>query len=137
MWEFEHQDEGEATVSRVWDLWADVTNWDRWNADIERIEIDGPFAIGTTITMTPRGEDPVALRIDELEEGRGFVDLAEFEGIRIRTSHRVDPLDGGRVRVTYRTEISGPAAETVGPQIGPAITADFPDTVAALLAAAR
>jgi hypothetical protein len=137
MWEFEHQAKGEATTNGVWELWADVANWGRWNADIERIEIDGPFAVGTTITMTPRGEDPVPLRIDELEQGRGFVDLAEFEGIRIRTSHRVDPLDGGRVRVTYRTEISGPAAETVGPQIGPAITADFPDTVAALLAAAR
>jgi hypothetical protein len=29
-------------------------------------------------------------------------------------------------------EISGPAADTVGPEIGPQISADFPETLAAL-----
>ncbi|WP_327004279.1 hypothetical protein OHA72_56100 [Dactylosporangium sp. NBC_01737] len=33
----------------------------------------------------------------------------------------------------YRTEITGPAAAEIGPQLGPAITADFPDVVAALV----
>jgi hypothetical protein len=37
------------------------------------------------------------------------------------------------VRVTYRTEISGPAADQVGPELGPQITGDFPQTLAALV----
>ena len=35
------------------------------------------------------------------------------------------------------TEISGPAADQVGPQLGPAITADFPQVLAALAALAE
>jgi hypothetical protein len=34
-------------------------------------------------------------------------------------------------------EISGPAADTLGPQLGPAISADFPETLAALVARAE
>ena len=37
------------------------------------------------------------------------------------------------VRVTYRTEISGPD----GAELGPMITADFPETMAALVARAQ
>ncbi len=51
----------------------------------------------------------------------------------MRTVHRVDRLDGMRVRVTYRMEITGPAANRLGPQIGPEISADFPHTLAALV----
>jgi hypothetical protein len=32
----------------------------------------------------------------------------------------------------YRTEITGPGASVIGPELGPAITADFPDVLAAL-----
>lgn len=35
--------------------------------------------------------------------------------------------------MTYRLEITGPAADETGPQVGPAITADFPETIAALV----
>jgi hypothetical protein len=35
-------------------------------------------------------------------------------------------------RIIYRTEITSPAAGHVGPQLGPAITADFPQVLASL-----
>jgi hypothetical protein len=50
--------------------------------------------------------------------------------------HRLERLDDDRTRITYRTEITGPAADELGPQVGPAITADFPETMAALVRAA-
>ena len=43
-----------------------------------------------------------------------------------------EPAAAGRTRIIYRTEITGPAAGQAGPQLGPAITADFPDVLAAL-----
>jgi len=42
-----------------------------------------------------------------------------------------------RSRITYRMEITGPAAETVGPEIGPEISGDFPEVLAALAARAE
>jgi hypothetical protein len=83
--------------------------------------------------MTPIGEDAVELRIAEACEPDLFVDEADFGDVLIRTIHRIDSLGGGRSLVTYRMEISGPAADAVGPELGPKISGDFPDTLAALV----
>jgi hypothetical protein len=114
-----------------------VENWGTWNADIEKIEIRGPFAAGAEITMTPAGQDPVRLRIAELAEQELFVDEADIDGLLLRTTHRLDRLDQNRTRVVYRMEITGAAANELGPQIGPAITADWPETMASLVGLAQ
>jgi hypothetical protein len=51
----------------------------------------------------------------------------------VRTMHRLEQATAGMTRITYRTEITGSAADQVGPLLGPAITADFPDVLAALV----
>ncbi|MFG2972820.1 SRPBCC family protein [Streptomyces sp. NPDC048331] len=132
MWEYEHSIETDATAEAIWRLWADVANWGAWNAEIQKIEIDGPFATGTRITMTPPGADPIPLRLTEVIEGELFVDEARFDGLLLRTVHRIDPIGQDRIRVVYRMEITGEGADVIGPQIGPGITADWPDTMAAL-----
>jgi Polyketide cyclase / dehydrase and lipid transport len=129
----EHSIETTASRESIWRRWSDVATWGEWNADIERIEISGPFAAGSTIAMTPAGQDTVELRLSEVSEPKLFVDEADLGDVVIRTFHRLDRLDEGRSRVTYRMEITGPAADTVGPQLGPQISGDFPEVLAALV----
>jgi hypothetical protein len=133
MWTTEHAIDTTASPEAIWRVWADVPRWGEWNPDIERIELDGPFAAGSTITMTPRGQEPIELRIAEAVEPERFVDEADFGDVVVRTLHRAERLEGGRVRVVYRMEVSGAAADTMGPELGPAISADFPDVLAALV----
>jgi uncharacterized protein YndB with AHSA1/START domain len=132
MWTAEHSIETSAAPSEIWRLWSDVDGWPEWNGDIERIELDGPFVPGSTIVMTPKGQEPVELRIAEAVEPKLFVDEADLGEIVVRTTHRVDELGDGRARISYRMEITGPAADTLGPQLGPEISGDFPETLSAL-----
>jgi hypothetical protein len=133
MWETEHNIETSATPQQIWRLWADVAGWPAWNADIEQIELIGPFAAGSMIRMTPIGQESIELRIAEAVEPQMFVDEADLGEIVVRTVHRAEQGDGGRTRVSYRMEITGPASDTLGPQIGPEISGDFPQTLAALV----
>jgi uncharacterized protein YndB with AHSA1/START domain len=137
VWTVEQSVETSATPQAVWRLWADVERWPEWNAGVERIEVRGPFDVGSTILMTPPGEEPVELRITEATEPDLFVDEADGGDFVVRTTHRVEPVGGERSRITYRMEITGPAAETVGPEIGPEISGDFPQVLAALAAHAE
>jgi len=137
MWTAEHSIETSALPEQLWRLWADVDSWPEWNGDIERINLDGPFAVGGRILMTPIGQETVELTIAEALEPLVFVDEADLGDVVIRTTHRVDRVGNERSRVTYRMEITGAAADTVGPQLGPAISADFPETLAALVARAE
>jgi hypothetical protein len=133
MWGAEHSIETVATPQEIWSLWADVAGWPAWNADIEQIELVGPFAARSTIRMAPIGQEPTELRIAEAVEPELFVDEADLGDILVRTMHRVERLDDERAQVIYRMEITGPAADTLGPQIGPEISGDFPQTLAALV----
>ena len=133
MWVTEHSVETTAAPQAIWRQWSDVDRWPEWNGDIERIELDGPFAAGSRITMVPVGDEPVELRIAEALEPELFVDEADLGEIVVRTIHRVERLERQRIRVTYRMEITGPAADTVGPQVGPEISGDFPQVLAALV----
>ena len=137
MWTAEHTIDTSALPEQVWRLWADVDGWPEWNGDIERIELDGSFAAGGRITMTPHGQEAIELRIAEAVEPVLFVDEAHLGDVVVRTTHRVERVGSDRSRVTYRMEIDGPAAGTLGPQLGPAISADFPETLAALVARAE
>lgn len=137
MWVYEHRIETSAAPEAIWRLWVDVKNWGTWNADIEKIEIRGPFAVGAEITMIPAGQDPVRLRIADLAEYEMFIDEAHIDDLLLRTTHRLDRLDRQRTQVLYRMEITGTGADDIGPQIGPAITADWPETMAALVMLAQ
>jgi uncharacterized protein YndB with AHSA1/START domain len=137
MWAAEHSIDTSALPEQVWRLWADVPGWPEWNGDIERIELDGSFTLGGRILMTPIGQEAIELRIAEAVEPVSFVDEADLGDVVVRTTHRVERVGDERSRVTYRMEISGPAADTLGPELGPAISADFPETLAALVARAE
>jgi hypothetical protein len=63
--------------------------------------------------------------------------LAALGEITLRFSHTLEPLESGGTKVTHRLEITGPAAGSAGPELGPAITEDFPEAMDALLARAQ
>ena len=133
MWEYEHSVETTAEPAALWGYWSDVAGWPKWNDGIEKIAIDGPFAVGATFTMTPPGQDAIQMRIVELVPEVQFTDEMNAGDFVVRTVHRLEPLAQRRTRVIHRTEITGPAADQVGPQLGPAITEDFPEVLAALV----
>jgi Polyketide cyclase / dehydrase and lipid transport len=137
MWTAEHSLETTASAESIWRVWSDVPSWGDWNGDIERITLSGPFDVGSTIAMTPVGQETVKLRIAEASEPTLFVDEADLGDVLIRTVHRIDRLNDERSLVTYRMEISGPAADETGPELGPQISGDFPETLAALVAKAE
>jgi hypothetical protein len=87
--------------------------------------------------MTPIGQESIELRIAEAVEPALFVDAADFGDILVRTTHRVERVGNERSRVTYRIEITGPKADTLGPELGPSISADFPETLEALVVRAE
>ncbi|WP_112239908.1 SRPBCC family protein [Kribbella monticola] len=137
MWTTEYTQTTDAAPEALWELLRDVDGWGAWNEGIESIAVDGPVAVGATFQMKPPGEDAVTSRIVELEEKRLITDVTELGDLAIRVAHQLDPAPGGETTVTFRMEISGPAADSIGEEIGTAISADFPNVIAALVAAAR
>lgn len=128
MWTDEAHIDTTASSSTIWALFTDVDGWKDWNAGIESIALHGPFAVGTTFTMRPPGQAELTSTLVEVNPARGFTDETIVDGVIVRVHHYFEPLPGGKIRITYRTEASGAHAE----EFGPLITADFPDVLMAL-----
>src|SRR5262249_49573764 len=89
-WKPEHAIEPSAAPEIVWRLFRDVAGWRRWNAGVERIELDGPFAAGTWFTMVPPGQEPLRSRLIEVREDQGFVDETRLDdpGVPLAPPHQ-------------------------------------------------
>lgn len=136
MWTTEYEQVTAATPETVWSLLADVEGWGGWNDGIDNIALDAPLAVGTTFRMTPPGEATLTSTVAELVPGRRITDVTELDGVVVRVAHDLVPHRGG-TRVTYRIEVAGPTDPEVAEQIGRAVSADFPDVLANLAAAAE
>jgi hypothetical protein len=97
----------------------------------DRFELHGPFAVGATVSVTPVGQDTFESRIVDLVEPITYADEASFGDVTLLFRHTLEPVPEG-TRVTHRLEISGPAADQVGPELGPQISGDFDETMARL-----
>ncbi|WP_109126988.1 SRPBCC family protein [Dyella sp. C11] len=128
MWTHEESIDIDATPARIWAVFADVAGWTRWNAGIEHIQLHGPFATGTTFTMQPPGTDAFVSTLIAVDEQRGFTDETVIDETRVVVDHRIEALSPHRARVTYSTQITGPDAEAIGPEV----TGDFGDVLGGL-----
>jgi hypothetical protein len=131
---YTHMVETDLTPDAIWALYDDVSTWPSWDAGAELITRDGPFEAGTTGTMKFVGQEALQYRLKKVEPRREFVDETPVGPLVVRVSHLLEPLEHGS-RITYSAEIDGP--EDQAQQIGPMITADFPETMASLIAVAK
>jgi len=132
-WHKEFSIETTADPEAIWALFCDVPGWTNWNAGIESIEVEGPFADGTWFTMKPPGQDALRSRFVEVRPNEYFVDETRMGDLIVRVAHRIEGIELRRTRVTYAVKVTG----TDAPQIGAAIASDFPDVLAALASLAE
>jgi uncharacterized protein YndB with AHSA1/START domain len=136
MWVQEHTAETATSPEAVWRVLRDLDRWASWDTSMEWVRLQGPFQVGSQVVMKPKGQDPITSVIVEASENRRYADQTDLGEVTLRFSHTLEPLEGGATRVIHRLEITGPAADQVGPELGPAITEDFPEAMEALLARA-
>jgi hypothetical protein len=130
-----HIVEADVTAAAIWALYEDVSTWPQWDAQAESVTRDGPFAAGATGTMKFAGQEPMSYRLTKVDPLCEFVDETPAGDLTVRVSHLLEPLADGTLRITYAAEVDGPREQAR--QAGSMITADFPATMAALIALAR
>jgi len=69
----------------------------------------------------------------EVRENECFVDETRVGELTVRVSHQIKRLGTASTRVTYSVEAEGPDAA----EIGTAVSSDFPEVLASLVALAE
>jgi len=137
MWTTTHEATTTAAPGAVWAALERLHSGVPLGPGSDAFELHGPFAVGTTLTVTPQGQEPMESTIVELVPGRTYADRTVFGDLALTFRHDLVALDTGGTSVTHTLVIDGADADTVGPELGPQISADFPATLRDLLDAAE
>jgi hypothetical protein len=78
MWTHEHTRETDVSVETIWRILRDIDAWTTWDTSMEEIKIQGPFAVGTEISMTPKGQHPIRSTITTVRENEVYADETQF-----------------------------------------------------------
>ena len=122
-WEFEHSVVCGVTVPFAWGFWTDVRNW-ALDADVESIEMDGPFAAGTSGFTQSKSSGRVDWRIAEAGKGRAVIEFP-LPGALGRFVWTFEDTGGG-TRITQHCTLQGEQADTFAKAIGPSLEAGIP-----------
>lgn len=110
-WSFEHSIYSDARRKDAWAYWSDMRNHAEMEPGVMRIELDGPFATGTT-GRTITGEYTQELELTEVVDGRRFIVTGftpDGAGTLSFCWEFEDDRDG--TRMTHRIRARGPQVE--------------------------
>ncbi|MCP2195803.1 SRPBCC family protein [Williamsia deligens] len=136
MWTTTHQATTSAPIDAVWAALEALHHGEPLGPASDHFELHGPFAVGTTVTVTPQGQDPLDSVIVDLEPGRHYADQTVFGDLTLTFRHVLTPTDDGGTHVRHTLVVEGPGSDEIGPELGPQIAGDFPVTMDELFAAA-
>lgn len=125
-----------ATPARLFALYADSAGWARWDPDIRAASLDGPFAVGSRGSITPRQGPPTTIRLTRVVPDRAFDAEARLPGCTMRFEHELTPR-GDETEVVHRVVFEGPLAWLFGRLIGGQIDRGMAGTLAGLKRAAE
>ncbi len=137
MWTTHYEATTSVSPGAVWNALQALHSGIPLGPDSDSFELHGPFEVGTTVTVTPQGQDPMQSVIIELEPEALYADQTAFNGLVLTFRHRLTPTTDGGATVTHELEITGDGADEIGPELGPQISNDFPTAMSELFAAAE
>jgi uncharacterized protein YndB with AHSA1/START domain len=120
-----------ATPVQVWARWTDVDKWNEWDHEVVSSSLDGPFELGTTGSMKPRGGPPVRFTLTEVKPNAAFSDTARLPLTSLEFHHTVSP-DGAGSNIEHRVVMRGPLTFLFKRIVGVKIERGLPHTVASL-----
>ena len=90
----------------MWNLFADVNNWNKWDMGIEYVRITGEFEKGNYFELKPKGGPKLTIKLLEVKEGEMFIDLTKFPFAKMYDEHKFEETENG-LKITATIMVKG------------------------------
>jgi hypothetical protein len=131
-WTFEYTIDCGVTPEFAWNFWTQVSNW-ALDADVDSIEIDGPFVAGAKGVTNSKSSGRIEWRIVDLRMGRASIEFP-IPGAVGRFDWTFEETVQG-TRITQHCTLEGEQADTYAKRFGPALEGGIPDGMRKLCSA--
>jgi hypothetical protein len=113
------------TKASIWALWSNLDRWPQWDPDTEWAKIDGPFDIGSTITIKIHKGPTVKMKLVEVEKHKKYTDLTCFPLAKMYGCHEMKETQEG-LELTTTMTIKGPFSFLWRKLVGEKIVEEIP-----------
>lgn len=107
MWSFEHTESTTATPEQLWAYYADPASAPSWDHLVAEIQINGPFATGTTGTNRPSRGPRVTFTLTEVTPYSSYTEVNTLPLAKLTWTHRILRTPVGST-FTHGVIFSGP-----------------------------
>jgi hypothetical protein len=116
-YEFRKSIEVNVGKASAWQFWTNVENW-RLDPDVESVNLNGLFQIGTCGTTKSRSAGIVRWQITEVCEQESATIEIPLPGATVRFSWQFEELTEAKTKLTQQIVLEGEEAEAYVTQLG-------------------
>ena len=120
-----------AKPETVFSVYSAVSEWPKWDPEVEAASIDGEFVSGTYGKIKPKGTPESKMQLIEVTKDRSFTVECKLPLCRMQFIHLMQPVESG-TRVVNQVVFSGLLSPLFGRVIGKGINKVLPDGLRAL-----
>lgn len=106
-WTIQADAKAKASSEQVWAIWTDVTSWPKWDHELEWSMLEGPFKVGTTGKLKPKGWPASKFQLTSVIEGQSHSDKTRMPLTDVVFNHTVKPCGDSQVCITHQVTVSG------------------------------
>ena len=117
MWKAEFTKSAQATPEALWERWTDVANWPEQDESLQSASINGPFAVGSIITLKPKGSPTVKVQLIEVTKLKSFSSTGQLPLAKLQFDHKAKP-DGAKIEFTQSVTMTGPLSGLFSKMMG-------------------
>ena len=127
-----------AAPRAIWRIWSDPSTWPDWNPNVRSMDLQGPFATGSSGTMRTPGGQRHTMRLVSVLESREFVmETKVLPATTFVFRCAVEPDGADASRISQSIGMRGALAPVFSAMAGARIAASFDPLLQGLAAKAE
>ena len=136
MWMEEFALETKAAKEKIWSLWTDVKNWNKWDDSVEYASLNGNFENGTRGALKTLNGPRSAFVLTDCVENKSFTSRSKLPLCTMDFIHELAEENNG-IKVRHRIKIYGPLEFVFKNVIGKNAAKNMPIAVKKLIDSAE
>ncbi|NVD97668.1 SRPBCC family protein [Massilia sp. BJB1822] len=124
----EHRISVRTSPTKIFSIYADVSNWHTWDPDTKNAFLNGEFQLGAKGKLTPTKGQTVPMVVTELIPSRSFTVESKIPLFKMVFEHELHPR-GVDTEVVHRVTFSGPLKILLGPMLIKQLNVGLPRTL--------
>lgn len=97
------------TKEAIWQAWADVENWPKWDTALAYCDIKCDFEAGNHFILKPAGGPKFRIWLGEVTPHSKFTAYCKLFGAVMQHIHELEEIEEG-LRITHTITVQGPLA---------------------------